>query len=265
MNSVLSSILLIINLIKNVFSFFKGIKDVFIRHNKNGSINISGTFWTFFLTSSCFVTTMMMAYVVFFKMNNYYKNTKFYSFIENESAKIVNDCGKNSFIFWISFDGLDNLSFVEATGCTSETRGKKASVNCIDRNIKYQNPVYTRIHKIDLNTADLITRTPPNQLMIIKNDVLSEDILEFLKATQEGSVIKIDLRTLSQMEQYNTFANIIKKTNLGIDIIGVTLVKDFKNNAIYAFTLSFTHGAELNCKYPFSLLQDLGFKVKDRL
>jgi len=262
----LASIMQIINILKSVFHFFKGIKDVFIRHNKNGSINISGTFWTFFLTSGCFVTTMAMAYIVLFKMNNHSKYENFHSFTESESAKIVNDCGGNSFISWIGFDNeLGTLNFIEVMGCTSPTKGKKVRANCVDRNVKYQNPIYTKIHKIDLNTADLINRTPSNQLILVRNDVISEDILEFLRMTQEGSVIKMDLRTLSQMEQYNTFANIIKKTNLGIDIVGVTIVKDFKNNAIYAFTLSFAHGAELNCKYPFSLLQDLGFKVGDRL
>lgn len=261
----LVSIVQIINILKSVFHFFKGIKDVFIRHNKDGSINTAGTFWTFFLMTGCFATTATLASLWYFVYHKdiYYKESQFVKFVEKESVKILKDCGSNSFLFWISFKELESLSFRDATSCISASKKEKCK---IDKNLRFQNPdIYLAVHEIDLNTAELIKRIPNNNILIIRNDKASQDILDFLKETQEGAIIKADLRTYSQMQKYNTFADIIKRLNLPVDIMGITLVKDSANNTIYAFILSFAKDAALDCKYPFGHLQNLGVQVKKRL
>ncbi len=224
------NLLLLIEAGRKILKFIKEAKEVFIVY-AGKEINKSATFWRVTLYGTQAVIILGVCY----KFNAtpiYYRIASNDQGIFDDEDKILKQCGAGSFMSWSVLDGK-NLRIKSVRGCVNK------SDNCIDGNIKEHNSIYRIEHVVDPNTFQFITET------------------------REGAVATTN--DIEEWRKYDTLYEIISNTNMPLDSIGITLVRDFKNDIIYAFTFSFVKGAAKNCKNPWSNLEDFGLKVKKYL
>lgn len=213
-----------------ILSFIKEGKEVFIVYSE-GKINKVATFWRIILISSQVAIVSAISFK-FLITPIYYKVATNDQAVLDEMDHLLSECGRNSFMSWSVIDGK-NLRIKTVRGCVNN------SDNCIDGNVKEQNPIYKIEHKVDPNT------------------------FQFMQETTEGSVAVAG--NIEEWRKYDTLYKILSNTNLPITDIGITLVRDFKNNVIYAFSLSFVKDAEKGCKDPWLLFQQFGLRMKSYL
>ena len=258
----MSAIITILDFLAKLFAFMKGAKYAVVAKDDSGNVSKAGTFWKIFFMAMCPIISVTCFFIIW---KLYFFKPDLTSLFDNETRKILTQCGDNSFVSWIEIgteldsSGVkkDILWFKRVRGCVNSEE-----YSCITDDIKNHNSQYQGSKDVDLNTMALINSYDNNGLMVVRREKLSIKALNMLQEIKEGSIVKVDdLKTLDQVRKYHTLYNIFTKTNLEMDIIGFTVVKDFTNKVIYVLTLGFAKNAELNCTYPLGDLQEVGRKM----
>lgn len=181
------------------------------------------------LATTKMVIMLMIFYMCcseFYLRNRYFQDAKRNNIIIDKIGNIVKECGKNSFVSWstiednkISFS-KKSLTFNDIVGCLGDNKNCPISV-------KLSNPAY------------------------LKNYYLSYDDYEHLNnKINNGMIVKcsIDNKEIICPDYTpNALKNIVKLTNLDLSQISYAVVKDWKRNLVYVFTLAFAKNSINTC------------------
>ena len=187
-----------------------------------------------------------MLFAEFYLKNKYFQENKNHSIIRNRMSEIVQVCGKNSFISWMVFDdnkiSLDTkkMSFVEVLGCLESNDGYCPS------SLIFKNKTYLDNYNIGFDDYNYFSKEKDGTLY---NCAIKDN---------QASCDKYTPLLLNQ---------IIKLTNFKLTKIHYILVKDFRYNLVYIFTLSFADDSPSICSDQIinGLLLNLFRITKDNL
>ena len=143
-------------------------------------------------------------------------------------------------MFWMTVE-KDKLQFKDARGCVDDTN------DCIDKNIPKYNIDYVSEFVIDANTMELMRSTSPGMVPNTYNiHTWAKYDTIYALITPKTSIKKVG-------------------TIIPIRAIGITLVRDFNRDIIYAFALTFAEDSDWKCKDAWTSLRELGLMVKNNL
>lgn len=178
------------------------------------------------LISVCAITTLYIVFNEFYLKNRFYEESHRNSIIYKKIGDIVQSCGVGSYVSWSTIKGVDSetigrkMRFNDIVGCLSENKD-----HC-PASIKYSNKIYLKEYRIGL-----------------------DDYANFSQI-QDGMIISCPIKDgNAQCPEYtpSTLNSIVKLTNLKLSNINYVLVKNWRDDLIYIFTLSFSSNAIPTC------------------
>lgn len=232
---------LILDRVLKIFGFIKQSKEAFVVYS-DGKINKAATFWKVIFTSIIISLSFLMP--IFMVGYQIRKVSSIDYKVSKDIDRILIECGFNSYLFWSVVDGKEVI-LKNTSGCVNKSKNTNKVKNCINHDVKLDNPIYQDLPSLDPNTILL------------------------LEKTKEGQIKKFT--NLQEMSEFAALYKIFSKTNLPMDEVGFVVVKGIKGDIIYVFSLYFVKGDQVvegsarNCQYPWLMLQDLGLKVKGYL
>lgn len=199
----------LIDLLPNVFHWFQ--------KNKYGS--------TVKTVISGFVIYVL--YVEVFTKNHHYDVSKSDTIIREQATSLVKECGSYSFVSWavVNDQALKKerrkFHFKDVIGCLTDD-AKHCGVSVMD-----DNPIYNREY------------------------TLSYDDYYHLQSIPAGKLIHYNIVNgrIDDTEDYTPqiMSKLVASTNLPLRNIRYTLVRDYKQNLVYIFSLSFTNNSKPTC------------------
>jgi len=177
------------------------------------------------------------AYYFITQPTDYYKQHRNISIIKDNMNKVARTCGEGYFVSWLvmkTSDLKDQFMFQDVIGCN-----KQMSKNCTFSVKGFNlNPFYNKTdHSIDRETY------------------------QFLLSIPDAEVAYFD--DIQELNKYNTIKYINDNTNLQINNLSFTVIKNKKENIIYVFSLANTN-KEDTCtrKKSTLLLKELAQQTK---
>lgn len=167
-----------------------------------------------------------MLFEEFYLKNKYFKENKNHSIVRNRMGEITEVCGKNTFVSWLVFDDRKisvekrKISFVEVLGCIETKDGYCPS------SVIFKNKTYLDDYSIGFDDYNYFSKE--------RDGTLYNCTIKDSQATCDGYTPLL----LNQ---------IIKLTNFKLKKIHYILVKDFRYNLVYIFTLSFADDSPTIC------------------
>jgi len=169
---------------------------------------------------------------------NYYDHHKKIITVEEGMSKVAKTCGEGYFVSWLSMDiaGLkDKFLFKDVVGCN-----KQMSKDCTFSVKAFNlNQFYNKIdHKIDRKTYEFLLNIPDAEVAYFKD--------------------------IKELNKYKTIKYINDNTNLQINNLSFTVIKNKRKNIIYVFSLANTNKKD-TCtrKKSTLLLKELAQKTKE--
>jgi len=187
-----------------------------------------------------------MLFMEFYVRNRYYSETRRNNIITEKISEVVKGCGQYSFVSWMVLDDTkasfqkNKVEFVDVIGCVSN-RNEHCPVS-----VKLSNKAYLKTYYLGYDDADYLARL------------------------DDGLLVSCDLKDgeLSCPEYTpNILRKMAKLTNFKLTQVSYVVVRDFKANMIYIFTLSFTDNSIKTCtdQVGNSLLENLARTAKENL
>lgn len=167
-----------------------------------------------------------MCFTEFYLKSRYFQDAKRTNIISQKIGDIVKECGTNSFVSWSTIEDTrasvskKKLTFNDVVGCIGKNK-EHCPVS-----VKYSNPAYS------------------------KDYFLGYDDYEFLNTGSSGIIIRCKISNgETNCPEYTPDAlkEIVKLTNLDLSEISYVVVKDWKRNLVYIFTLSFAKNSINTC------------------
>ena len=160
------------------------------------------------------VSILYTAFFVYFPdSKKYYYNSLNDAIIKNNVDKIVNECGEGYFVSWLVLQvdkSKDKYFFKDFVGCDANH-----TPNCS--------------YSVKISSVDSFYNK--------KNNDVDHLTYSYLKSLDNGDVDFPDRQTISRLP---SMKHAVNKSKLGINLLGLTVIKDARNNIVYVFTLTNT-------------------------
>ena len=157
----------------------------------------------------------ILVHLYFSPAFNYYDHHRKTITIEEGMSKVAKTCGEGYFVSWLvmkTSDLKDQFMFQDVVGCN-----KQMSKNCTFSVKGFNlNPFYNKTdHSIDRETYQFLLNIPDAEVAYFNN--------------------------IEELNKYNTIKYINDNTNLQINNLSFTVIKNKKENIIYVFSLANTN------------------------
>ena len=178
------------------------------------------------LIGVCAITTLYIVFNEFYLKNRFYEDVKRTSIINKKIGDVVRSCGVGSYVSWSTISNLElgnigrKVSFNDVIGCLSED-----SRHC-PVSVKYSNKLYLEERRLGLD--DYAHFTSADDAIIYSCDIINRQV----KCPGYTPLFLKD---------------IVQLTNLELSSVNFILVKNWKDDLIYIFTLSFSASSVPTC------------------
>lgn len=181
---------------------------------------------THILNMGLTIVVFYMCFTEFYLRNRRADDARMQNKILPELGAIAKQCGIDSFVSWISVEedkfgsNSDNVTFIDVIGCLG-SREEHCPVS-----VKFANKEYLKIQKLGLDDKMYLGRLPTG--MVINCSL------------NDGDMYCPEYTPL-------LLRKMVKLANLPLDSVSYVVVKDFKQDLIYIFSLSFVDSSKKTC------------------
>ncbi|MGL5113592.1 MAG: hypothetical protein ACRC6O_13245 [Flavobacterium sp.] len=174
-----------------------------------------------------------MCFMEFYLKNRYFQDAKRTNIISQKIGDIVKECGTNSFVSWSTIEDTraslskKKLTFNDVVGCIGKNKD-----HC-PVSVRYSNPAYLKDYSLGYDDYDFLNNRDSG--VIVRCEITN------------GDPNCPDPQNLGDYYTPNVLKEIVKSTNLELSEISYVMVKDWKRNLVYIFTLSFAKNSINTC------------------
>lgn len=174
----------------------------------------------------CAITTLYIVFNEFYLKNRFYEDVRRSAIINKKIADVVKSCGVGSFVSWSTISDLEinkigrKMRFNDIVGCLSNDEK-----HC-PASVKYSNKLYTAESRVGL-----------------------DDYVHFA-GSQNGMIVSCEINSREISCPHYTpllLKEMVRNTNLELTSISFILVRNWKADIIYIFTLSFSKSSVPTC------------------
>ncbi len=167
-----------------------------------------------------------MCFTEFYLKNRYFEDAKRNNIIYEKIGDLVKECGQGSFVSWLVFEDYKlntlprNVRFNDVIGCLGKDE-KHCPVS-----VRFSNKSYSEPHQLGYDDYNYLSR--------LENGII-------VKCLIDDREPNCPTYTPLLLKKFT------KLTNLELSTISYSVVKDYKTNLIYIFTLTFAKNSINTC------------------